>query len=111
VITDSALASRAAIRVLGRCLEIAAQHRGAQQVSQKPGCGRLYRDALSCRQTPKTAIRKGAYLRKGTRSRIRCCFRDRQLLKETSMTFGKGILLWLIGIPIPIIILLALFWR
>jgi hypothetical protein len=27
------------------------------------------------------------------------------------MTFGKGILLWLIGIPIPIIILLALFWR
>jgi hypothetical protein len=30
---------------------------------------------------------------------------------ETSMTFGKGIILWLIGIPIPIILLLALFWR
>jgi hypothetical protein len=27
------------------------------------------------------------------------------------MTFGKGALLWLIGIPLPIIILLALFWR
>jgi len=24
---------------------------------------------------------------------------------------GKGILLWLIGIPIPIIILLLLFWH
>jgi hypothetical protein len=24
---------------------------------------------------------------------------------------GKGILLWLLGIPIPIIILLLLFWR
>jgi hypothetical protein len=28
---------------------------------------------------------------------------------ETAM--GKGILLWLIGIPLPIIILLLLFWR
>ena len=29
--------------------------------------------------------------------------------KEEEM--GRGILLWLIGIPIPIIILLALFWK
>lgn len=29
--------------------------------------------------------------------------------QEGSM--GKGILLWLIGIPIPIILLLALFWH
>jgi len=28
-----------------------------------------------------------------------------------NMTFGKGALLWLIGIPLPIILLLALFWR
>jgi len=28
---------------------------------------------------------------------------------ETVM--GRGILLWMLGIPIPIIILLALFWR
>jgi len=27
------------------------------------------------------------------------------------MGFGRGALLWLIGIPLPIIILLALFWR
>jgi len=27
------------------------------------------------------------------------------------MGMGKGILLWLLGIPLPIIILLAIFWR
>jgi hypothetical protein len=27
------------------------------------------------------------------------------------MGFGKGVLFWLLGIPIPIIILLALFWH
>jgi cytochrome c-type biogenesis protein CcmH/NrfF len=26
------------------------------------------------------------------------------------MGFGRGALLWLLGIPIPVIILLALFW-
>ncbi len=31
--------------------------------------------------------------------------------REMTMTWGKGALLWLIGIPLPIIILLALFWR
>jgi hypothetical protein len=30
---------------------------------------------------------------------------------EVRMGFGRGLLLWLIGIPLPIIILLALFWR
>jgi hypothetical protein len=30
---------------------------------------------------------------------------------EATMTFGKGALRWLIGIPLPIILLLALFWR
>ena len=29
--------------------------------------------------------------------------------KETAM--GRGILLWLLGVPIPIIILILLFWR
>jgi hypothetical protein len=32
-----------------------------------------------------------------------------QSLKEADMGFGKGALLWLIGIPLPIILLLALF--
>jgi len=27
------------------------------------------------------------------------------------MGLGRGALLWLLGIPLPIIILLALFWR
>lgn len=27
------------------------------------------------------------------------------------MSMGRGILLWLLGVPIPIIILLALFWH
>jgi hypothetical protein len=27
------------------------------------------------------------------------------------MTFGRGALLWLLGIPLPVILLLALFWR
>jgi hypothetical protein len=31
--------------------------------------------------------------------------------EERTMGFGRGALLWLLGIPLPIIILLALFWR
>lgn len=30
---------------------------------------------------------------------------------EGDAIMGRSILLWLIGIPIPIIILLAIFWR
>jgi hypothetical protein len=32
-------------------------------------------------------------------------------IMEAHMGFGRGALLWLLGIPLPIIILLALFWR
>jgi len=31
------------------------------------------------------------------------------LFRETTM--GRGILLWLLGVPIPVIILLALIWH
>jgi hypothetical protein len=34
-----------------------------------------------------------------------------KLNTEAPMGFGRGILLWMLGIPLPIIILLALFWR
>ena len=34
-----------------------------------------------------------------------------RISEERIMGFGRGILLWLLGVPIPIIILLALFWR
>jgi len=30
---------------------------------------------------------------------------------EATMTFGRGALLWLLGVPLPIILLLALVWR
>ena len=36
--------------------------------------------------------------------------RSLQLTNE-EVPVGRGILLWLLGIPIPIIILLALFWH
>jgi hypothetical protein len=45
-----------------------------------------------------TAVRFGGFLRQRN-----------QRFQEKTM--GKGILLWLIGIPLPIIILLLLFWR
>jgi hypothetical protein len=32
----------------------------------------------------------------------------REIMEET---MGRGILLWLLGVPIPIIILLALIWH
>ncbi len=31
--------------------------------------------------------------------------------RREELIMGKGILLWLIGIPLPIIILLLLFWH
>jgi hypothetical protein len=31
--------------------------------------------------------------------------------QEAIMGFGRGALLWLIGVPLPIIILLAIFWH
>jgi hypothetical protein len=36
---------------------------------------------------------------------------SRDLQEELAMTFGRGALLWLLGIPLPILLLLALFWR
>jgi hypothetical protein len=30
---------------------------------------------------------------------------------EAKMGFGRGALLWILGVPLPIIILLALFWH
>ncbi len=34
-----------------------------------------------------------------------------ELVKEAMMGFGRGALLWLLGVPLPIVILLALFWH
>jgi hypothetical protein len=40
-------------------------------------------------------------------ARIACC----SSLREGRSIMGRGILLWLLGVPIPVIILLALIWR
>jgi hypothetical protein len=62
----------------------------------------------------------GAERKSSRRSRVRnqtiaatfsecvCDFRD---LEERPMGMGRGILLWLLGVPLPIVILLALFWH
>jgi hypothetical protein len=31
--------------------------------------------------------------------------------EEDNMGFGRGALLWLLGVPLPIVLLLALFWH
>jgi hypothetical protein len=36
------------------------------------------------------------------------CFYERG---RRTMGFGRGALLWLLGVPLPIILLLALFWH
>jgi len=42
----------------------------------------------------------------GTQNTLRRC-----LSQQWRRLMGRGILLWLLGIPIPIIILLMLFWH
>ncbi|MCW1991944.1 hypothetical protein ABIF34_002269 [Bradyrhizobium japonicum] len=32
-------------------------------------------------------------------------------MEERAKGFGRGALLWLLGIPLPIILLLAIFWH
>jgi hypothetical protein len=34
-----------------------------------------------------------------------------QTIQEALMDWGKGLILWLIGIPIPVILLIAMFWH
>src|SRR6202051_2651760 len=49
--------------------------------------------------------------RRGTGFRRRRC-RGRLIThEERAMGFGRGVLLWLLGVPLPFIILLALFWH
>jgi hypothetical protein len=39
-----------------------------------------------------------------------CCVEPASTFQEGTMGLGRGALLWLLGIPLPIIILLAIFW-
>ena len=42
---------------------------------------------------------------------VNAFFRYLPTVPLTEILMGRSILLWLVGVPIPIIILLALFWR
>jgi hypothetical protein len=46
----------------------------------------------------------------GTEIRLRTLSGD-QPHQRRRFLMGRGILLWLLGVPIPVIILILLFWR
>ncbi len=46
-----------------------------------------------------------------SQSRVRLGKAKEAVSEEGRMGFGRGALLWLIGVPLPIIILIALFWH
>jgi hypothetical protein len=69
--------------------------------------------AISIRRVPATRARtnfgdSGGFHRAGT---FRAAPHWVGETRRFAMGFGKGLLLWIIGIPLPIILLLALFWR
>ena len=54
----------------------------------------------------------GDVVRRSHSGTINCVSRCKRIAtEEDNMGFGKGALLWLLGIPLPIILLLALFWN
>jgi hypothetical protein len=56
-------------------------------------------------------IRSPADFRGGTALLTRRCRGQFDSYEERAMGLGRGILLWLLGVPLPIVILLALFWH
>jgi hypothetical protein len=52
----------------------------------------------------------GNRLAKPGTSAIHPSYRSSSEMEDT-MGFGRGALLWMLGIPLPIILLLALFWH
>jgi hypothetical protein len=74
-----------------------AMHGGARGASRRrsgSGTRRLLRRSWRAFETP--AREPTGYI----------CFERRE-----PMGMGRGILLWLLGVPLPIVILLALFWH
>jgi hypothetical protein len=47
----------------------------------------------------------------GFDKRLSSSRRDADQTEDINMGFGRGMLLWLIGVPIPIILLIAIFWH
>jgi hypothetical protein len=63
---------------------------------------------------PRPQLMRGHRVRTGCKERLAtdaAVAAGSDQLKEDGMGLGKGMLLWLLGIPLPIIILLAIFWR
>jgi len=57
-------------------------------------------------------LQRRAPVRRSRSGTISGVFRFQRIAtEEDNMGFGKGALLWLLGIPLPIILLLALFWH
>jgi hypothetical protein len=54
-----------------------------------------------------------AFARAAKRAELLFVFRVIRVMQEEEriMGFGRGALLWLLGVPLPIILLLALFWH
>jgi len=44
-------------------------------------------------------------------STLRPLFNQQSALAGRRYIMGRGILLWLLGVPIPLVILILLFWR
>jgi hypothetical protein len=59
------------------------------------------------------AVGSRANSRRTNRCDVRCrrSSTTERRTEEEVMDFGKGALLWLLGVPLPIILLLALFWH
>jgi hypothetical protein len=55
-------------------------------------------------------LRVAPWNRRNRRRLVAHCNRINPPLEDI-MGMGRGILLWLLGVPIPIIILIALLWR
>ena len=55
--------------------------------------------------------RMGHVVHRGRNFAAVAALKRRKPIWRTIMGFGRGLLLWLLGIPLPIIILLAIFWR
>jgi hypothetical protein len=107
------IASRASILVLGS-LEIAAQNRERRASQTKiVGAGgdiRIVGPAVNRASPDRLSPESHANPAWNPLASCSLC-RRRANRQENNMTWGKGALLWLIGVPLPIIILLALFWR
>jgi hypothetical protein len=74
---------------------------------QEPDRRRLYLPALSTiRTTILPSPRIGGV---ELQQRLRVLLSETK--QEATMGFGRGALLWLLGVPLPIIIILALFWH